>query len=181
MTYDRNDEKSEGYGRSDAERGGFDKERFSKEGFGRGGWGRGGFDRHGDWLNWARQPGFHPLKAVATVAAFAVFPPLGVLTLGYFLWNSRRGWGPQAYAGGASFEGRGSRGRCGHGGRMMRRWSTGNDAFDEHQREQFMKMREERHAFHEYRADARRKRDQEAFDAFRAAEAAKPAGEDKKD
>ncbi len=63
----------------------------------------------------------------------------------------------------------------------MGRWSTGNEAFDEHQRAQFMKMREERHAFHDYRAAERRKRDQEAFDAFRAAEAAKPTDGDKKE
>ena len=87
MTYDKNEEKSGSYDRSGDERGGFDRGRFGKEGFecggfGRGGWGQGGFHRDGgDWLSWARQPGFHPLKAVATVAAFAVFPPLGVLTL----------------------------------------------------------------------------------------------------
>ena len=169
MSYDRNDDKSEGSGRSEGHRGGF----------GRGGWGR-GFDQHnGDWLSWARQPGFHPLKVVATVGAFAVFPPLGVLTLGYFLWNSRRGWGhgPQFAGGPAAWSGRG--GRCG-GGRMGR-WSTGNDAFDEHQREQFMKMREERHAFAEHRMAEKKKRDQDAYDAFRAAEAAKPADVEKKE
>ncbi|MDE2385601.1 MAG: DUF2852 domain-containing protein [Alphaproteobacteria bacterium] len=123
-----------------------------------------------DAFGWARQPGFHPLKAVATVAAFAVLPPLGVLTLGYFLWTSRHGWqGGPAMAGGPGMW----RGRC--GGRGMRGPFTGNQAFDEHQMEQINKLREERRAFQEHRAEQRRKRDREAFDAFRAAQAAKPA------
>ena len=176
MTYDQNANNSEGSGRSDGRGEGFGGGRW-----GRGPYGHGGFDRGfnrdgGDWMNWARQPGFHPLKAVATIGAFALFPPLGVLTLGYFLWTSRRGWqgGPQGFAG-PGFAGRG----CGHRG--MGRWSTGNDAFDEHQREQFMKMREERHAFHEYRMAEKKKRDQQAFDDFKAAEAAKPTDVEKKE
>jgi hypothetical protein len=151
MTYDKNSEGSESYGRSHGPRGPS--------------WGG------SDPLGWAKQPGFHPLKAVATVAAFAVFPPLGVLTLGYFLWNSRRGWqqGGPAMAGGPGSW----RGRC--GGRGMRGPFTGNQAFDEHQMETINKLREERRAFQEHRAAERAKRDTEAYEAFRAAQAAKPA------
>lgn len=180
MTYDKNESNSEGSGRFEGREEGFGRGRWGRGPYGNGGFERGfnrSSDNGGDWLNWARQPGFHPLKAVATVGAFALFPPLGVLTLGYFLWTSRRGWGP-AYAG-QGFEGRGFGGRCGGGHRGMGRWSTGNDVFDAHQREQFMKMREERHAFHDYRMAEKKKRDQQAFDDFKAAEAAKPAEEKK--
>ncbi|MBG1230848.1 DUF2852 domain-containing protein [Aestuariivirga litoralis] len=179
MTYDRNEDKSDASGPNDGQRGnhwrGTEGRGFGRGGFGQRGFGpgdSGGYDR--DWLSWARQPGFHPLKVVATVGAFAVFPPLGVLTLGYFLWNSRRGWGHggHAFAGGpGSGEGRG---RCGGGHRGMRRWSSGNDAFDQHARETMEKLREERHAFQAFSDAERRKRDQEAYDAFRAAPPAKP-------
>ena len=157
MTYDKNEDKSVPYGRFEGQRGerhGTEQADHGRGHYGRDGF-RGGFDR-ADWLGWARQPGFHPLKAVATVAAFAIFPPLGVLTLGYFLFTGRRGWGhgPQSFAGGPGFAGRG-----GCGGGRMRRWSTGNEAFDDHQRETVEKLREERRAFHEYSAGERRKRD----------------------
>ena len=122
----------------------------------------------GDTFAWARQPGFHPLKAVAVVAGLALFPPLGVLTLGYFLWNSKRhAWGQ----GGPAAAGRhGKMGGCGGRGRF-----TGNQAFDEHQMEEMNKLREERRAFHEHRSAARTKRDQEAYQAFRNAQAQTPA------
>jgi hypothetical protein len=154
MTYDKNTENSESSGHSYGPRGPS--------------WG--GSDPFG----WAKQPGFHPLKAVAVVAGFAVFPPLGVLALGYFLWNSRRGWqqGGPAMAGGPGAW----RGRC--GGRGPRGPFTGNQAFDEHQMEEINKLREERRAFHEHRFEQRRKRDAETYEAFRAAQAAKPAGGD---
>jgi hypothetical protein len=100
------------------------------------------------------------------VAAFALFPPLGVLTLGYFLWTSRHGWqGGPAYAGGPGM----MRGRC--GGRGMRGPWTGNQAFDEHQWAVINKLREERRAFWEFRKAERVKRDREAYDSFRAAQA----------
>ena len=123
----------------------------------------------GDPLGWAKQPGFHPLKAVAVVTGFALFPPLGVLTLGYFLWNGRRhasGQGGSAYAGGP-----GMKHGCGRRGRF-----TGNQAFDEHQMEQVNKLREERQAFQEHRAGQSRKRDQDAYEAFRKTQADKPVG-----
>ena len=177
MSYDKDEDKSgpsDRFGHHEGSHRGFEHGNYE-----RGKYGREGFSG-GDWLNWARRPGFHPLKAVATVGAFAIFPPLGVLTLGYFLFTSWRGWGlgPQSFAGGPAFEGRG---RCGGGRGRMNRWSSGNEAFDEHQREAVEKIREDRRAFHEYRAGERRKRDTEAYEAFRAAEASKPADEDKKD
>ena len=43
-----------------------------------------------DWNNWARTPGFHPGKLLAVIAGFAIFPPLGVAALVYFIWSGRR-------------------------------------------------------------------------------------------
>ncbi len=94
MTYDKSNSESDGYRGFDGPRGH--------------GWSRGP-QWGGDPLGWAKQSGFHPLKAVAVVAGFALFPPLGVLTLGYFLWNSRRhAWchGGSAYSGGIGMMGR---------------------------------------------------------------------------
>ena len=160
MTYDKNSSESDGYRGSGGSREGFSGPRGPQ-------WGN-------DPLGWAKRPGFHPLKAVAVVAGFALFPPLGILTLGYFLWNSRRhawGQGGPAYAGG-----HGMMGRC--GGRGRRGPFTGNQAFDEHQMEQINKLREERRAFHEHRTEQGRKRDQEAYEAFRTAQAEKPTGDE---
>lgn len=159
MTYDKSNSESDGY-----------------RGFGgsRGhGWSRGP-QEGSDPLGWAKRPGFHPLKAVAVVAGFALFQPLGVLTLGYFLWNSRRdAWGQ----GGPAFaSGPGMKRSC--GGRGIRGPFTGNQAFDEHQMEQVNKLREERHAFQEHRTEQSRKRDQEAYEAFRKAQADQPAGDE---
>ena len=155
MTYDKNSSESDGY---------------------RGFYGPRGPRWGGDPLGWAKQPGFHPLKAVAVVAGLALFPPLGVLTLGYFLWNNRQhawgqGQGDRGFAGGPGI-------RRGCGGRGMRGPFTGNQAFDEHQLEQINKLREERQAFHEHRAEQRRKRDMEAYEAFRTAQSNKPAGDE---
>ncbi len=163
MTYDKSNSESDGYRGFDGSREGFSGQRGPQ-------WG-------GDPLGWAKQSGFHPMKAVAVVAGFALFPPLGVLTLGYFLWNSRRhAWGQ----GGPTNAGSpGVMGRCGERGR--RGPLTGNQAFDEHQMEQVNKLREERHAFQEHRADQSRKRDQDAYAAFRTAQAEKPAGDEPTD
>ena len=55
---------------------------------------------------------------------------------------------------------------------------TGNAAFDEHQAEVINKLREERRAFFEYRMAERRKRDQQAYDAFRSAQTSSGEGDD---
>ena len=126
--------------------------------------------RHGrnDAFGWAKRPGFNPFKALAVVAGFVVFPPLGVAALVYFVWNERRyrhggdgfgGHGPRMHG----FEGRHG---CGRGRGMGR---TGNVAFDEHRAKVLNELEEERRAFAEHRAEQRRKRDQEAFDAFQTA------------
>ncbi len=134
--------------------------------------------QHWDGLSWATRPGFHPLKALTVLGGFAIFPPLGVLALGYFLWNSRHsfarhyGSGPEQFAGGRTM-GRG----CGRG-RGMRGRFTGNQAFDEHQAEAINKLREERRAFFEYRAEQHRKRDQDAYDAFRTTQGNTADGKD---
>jgi Protein of unknown function (DUF2852) len=114
-----------------------------------------------DYFSWAKAPGFHPMKLLALLVGFAIFPPLGIAALVYFLWMGRRGWA----RGGAGF-GRG----CGRGRRH-----SGNAAFDAHQEKILTELREERRAFHEHRAEERRKRDQAAYDAFRTAQAEKDA------
>ncbi len=125
-----------------------------------------------DYFAWAKAPGINPMKVAAVVAGFAIFPPLGVAALVYFVWKSRRasGWDP-AYAAGPGF---GSPGHHRHCGRGRGRW-TGNAAFDEHQADVMQNLRAERDAFRTFRQEQRRKRDQEAYDGFRATQG--PAGE----
>jgi hypothetical protein len=126
--------------------------------------------RHGrgDTFGWARRPGFNPYKALAVVAGFVVFPPLGIAALVYFVWNERRFRNGGQGFGGHGFRGHGPEGRhgCGRGRGMGR---TGNVAFDEHRAKVLNDLEEERRAFDEHRAEQRRKRDQEAFEAFQAA------------
>lgn len=122
---------------------------------------------HSDRFGWAKRPGFNPMKALAVVTGIAIFPPLGIAALGYFIWNGRRfrkdghSFGGEGRGFGA-FEGRGG---CGRGNRMGR---TGNVAFDEHRAKVLNDLEVERQAFAEDRAEQRRKRDKEAFDAFQA-------------
>jgi hypothetical protein len=123
------------------------------------GHGRGWHNADGDYMGWAKSPGFNPFKALAVIAGIAIFPPLGVAALVYFIWNARRHGGHWRHH--AMGEGRG----CGHRGRMNR---TGNVAFDEHREKVLNELEAERQAFAEHRAELRRKRDQEAFDAFQA-------------
>lgn len=130
-----------------------------------------------DYFSWARTPGINPMKVATVVAGLAIFPPLGVAALLYFVWKNRqyRGWDmySPAYAGGPGNGGFGPRGHHRCGGRGRGRW-TGNTAFDEHQAGVMQNLRAEREAFWNYRQEQRRKRDQEAFDAFRAAQTATP-------
>jgi Protein of unknown function (DUF2852) len=116
------------------------------------------FNRDGDYFAWAKTPGFNPYKLLAVIAGLAIFPPLGIAALVYFIWSSRRH--------GGHWRGEHAMGRgCGHRGRMNR---TGNAAFDEHREKVLSELEAERQAFAEHRAEQRRKRDQEAFDAFQA-------------
>lgn len=125
------------------------------------------FNGHHDPFGWAKRPGFNPAKALAVVAGLAIFPPLGLGALAWFIWNERRwrhnGNGFRAWDG----EGRPMCGRGRHG------WRTGNTAFDDHAAKVMDDLAEQREAFRDYRAEQRRKRDQETFDAFNAARAAK--------
>ncbi len=167
MTYDKNNENSSTYDQSQHQHGPYGGHRTD---FGGGyGW---------DRMSWASRPGFHPLKALTVLGGFAVFPPLGVLALGYFLWNSRHSFGPQGGPGAQQFAGGPGMGRGRCGGRGMRGRFTGNTAFDEHQAEAINKLREERRAFFEYRVEQRRKRDQESYDAFRASQGSVADGQD---
>jgi Protein of unknown function (DUF2852) len=120
------------------------------------GHGRSSRGADGDYLWWARTPGFNPYKLLAVIAGLAIFPPLGIAALVYFIWNSRRHGGHWRSGHNMS---------CGHRGRMNR---TGNVAFDEHREKVLSELEAERQAFAEHRAEQRRKRDQEAFDAFQA-------------
>jgi hypothetical protein len=132
------------------------------------GHGRGWDKADGDYFGWAKTPGFNPFKLLAVIAGIAIFPPLGIAALVYFIWNSRRH--------GGHWRGEHAMGRgCGHRSRMNR---TGNVAFDEHREKVLNELEAERQAFAEHRAAERRKRDQEAFDAFQAqrqAEGDKPS------
>ena len=132
------------------------------------------YDRHSQtaeedrYFSWAKAPGINPLKVVTVIAGFAIFPPLGVAALAYFIWNERR-YGRGRWRHGFAHEGGGR--HCGRGG-MGR---TGNSAFDEHRRKAMDDLEEERKAFAEHREAIRRERDREAFEAFAAKRAeAKP-------
>ena len=123
-----------------------------------------------DHFAWAKTPGPNAMKLATVVAGFAIFPPLGVLALGYFWWNNRRGEAGPQMAGRS----------CGPRGRM--RGYTGNQAFDDHREAVLRGLEEERRAFYDHRMAERRKRDQEAYEAFRAAQTpaaqgSRPAGE----
>ena len=121
-------------------------------------------------FGWATAPGFNPPKLFAVLAGFAIFPPLGVAALAYFWWNSRRSrWdGPAREFGGRMGHG------CGRGRGFGRGFGrSGNSAFDQHSEKIMNDLAQERQAFHEHRAELRRKRDQEAFDGFQASRTAK--------
>ena len=165
MTYDKNSESSSGPDRFEHHHGPYGSHygRYA----GSYGW---------DGLSWATRPGFHPLKALTVVGGFAIFPPLGVLALGYFLWNSRHSFGRHSGPGAEQFAGPVGH-RCGRG-RGMRGRFTGNAAFDEHQAEAINKLREERRAFFEFRAAERRRRDEQAYEAFRADQNKTSGGDD---
>lgn len=119
------------------------------------------FGGDGDFFWWAKTPRFNVFKLLATIAAFAIFPPLGIAALVYFLWIGKRmrhgGW----HGHGGHGAGRG----CGHH-RMGR---SGNVAFDEHRAKAMEELEAERRAFEEFRAEQRRKHDAESFEAFKAA------------
>ena len=108
-----------------------------------------------------------PAKALTVAAGFVVFPPLGLATLAYFIYQSRRGW-RDGEQGAPAFAGR-RMGRCGHrhGGRFHREGSmTGNSAMDEKRRETLRALDEEAEAFAEFRRKERETRDRESFDRF---------------
>jgi hypothetical protein len=122
-----------------------------------------------------------PAKALTVAAGFVVFPPLGLVTLGYFIYQSRRRWhgqepgaDPRGFGSGRGF------GRCrhGHGGRFRREdGMTGNVALDEKRRETLRQLDEEAQAFAAFRREQRETRDREAFDRFMTERDAKPANE----
>ncbi len=134
------------------------------------------FNRHnGDAFGWAKRPGFNPMKAVAVVAGLAIFPPVGLAALVYFIWNERR-----FHRHGSESEKHGAMGRgsCGHRrGNRHGLGRTGNTAFDEHRAKVMQDLEDERSAFEQHRADQRRKRDEEAYEAFKAKQANKDGAE----
>ena len=115
MTYDKTNETSSPEGNSEHRHGPFG-DRWSHHAGARSAW---------SGPSWANRPGFHPMKAVIVLGGFAIFPPLGVLALGYFLWNSRSSFSHS----GEQFAGNRGMGRgCGRG--YARRGPfTGNAAY----------------------------------------------------
>lgn len=122
-----------------------------------------GFDHPDHWP--------FPAKALAVLAGFAIFPPLGLLGLGYFIWRARsrrwdwQGW-DQPHA-----DARPHRHRRGHGPGA----GTGNAAFEVRRREvleqieaERRKLDEEAQAFAEFRGREREARDQATYDRFMA-------------
>jgi hypothetical protein len=84
-----------------------------------------------------------PLKALAVGVGFALFKPLGLAALIYFLVQARRRrFGPQRFG--------------------------GNSAFDAHRRATLDALAEEERAFAEHRRKEKEARDREAFERFRA-------------
>jgi Protein of unknown function (DUF2852) len=118
-----------------------------------------------DSFGWAKRPGFHPLKAAAVVGGVLIFPPLGLAALAYFIWNERRAGNDAPHFSGHRGMGRGGCGRA--------RGRTGNAAFDEHRANVMQNLEDERVAFEAHRAEERRKRDEDAFEAFKAKQADK--------
>lgn len=111
-----------------------------------------------EWTDWATRPGFHPGKLLAVIAGFAIFPPLGIAALVYFIWASKR-----AYWRGSA-DGRAYAGGCGRRSR-----GTGNDAFDAHRAKVLDELEAERQAFRDFRAEEKAKKDSEEFESFRKA------------
>ena len=105
-----------------------------------------------------RSAGRHVGKPV--VAAFWIFPPLGIAALAYLLWRSARA------GGGCGFSRNGWRGDASDG-----RWrgpATGNSAFEEHRRATLKELDGEAKAFDAFERRRREARDREAFDRFMA-------------
>jgi hypothetical protein len=132
-----------------------------------------------------------PAKAAGVAAAFWIFPPLGVGALAWLAVAGRRRarwaaahWEQPGEAGAEQArdhwrEGRSGR-RCGRGMRRGFYRGTGNSAFDEAQRaeverlrEEARKLHEEAQAFRDFERREKEKRDREAFEKF-AAERNKP-------
>lgn len=118
-----------------------------------------------------------PVKALAVLAGFAIFPPLGLAGLAWFIWRAKNrhwDWAPGAhYERGSHYERSAHDERGSHDDPAGA--GTGNAAFEERRRQvldqieaERRKLDEEAKAFAEFRARERRNRDQEAYDRYRA-------------
>lgn len=104
-----------------------------------------------DWLD---SKGF--VAWIATmVLGFLIFPPIGLVLLGYLLWSGRMGC-----CGGRKRWGR--RGMRGDGER------TGNTAFDAYREETLRRLEEEREAFTSFLDRLRKAKDEAEFEQFMA-------------
>jgi len=99
-----------------------------------------------------------PLKILIVVAAFWIFPPLGIAALAFLLWRLASRTGDCALS-------RDAWNRGAWGGRR-RGASTRNSASEERRREILQYLDED--AFDEFERKQREARDREAFDRFMA-------------
>lgn len=88
------------------------------------------------------------------ILGFIVFPPLGLVFLGYMLWSGRMGC-----------KGRRAR-RSAFCGRSFSAGSTGNSAFDNYRDETLRRLEDERKAFDDFMGRLRQAKDQAEFEQF---------------
>jgi hypothetical protein len=121
--------------------------------------GRGPGWNYGPNADWARHGPPPPVKALGVLVAFLIFPPLGLIALGFLAWKA---WQRYHNGGSASF------GPFGHQG-------VENSAFRAHRREVLNKLDTEARELAAHERAEREARDRAALDAFRAAQASKAA------
>jgi hypothetical protein len=91
-----------------------------------------------------------PFKALLIVGAFLIFPPLGLVVLGYAIWRAGAAFGPKHRSG------------------PLRRTTSGNSAFDAHREEVLTKLAEDAAAFAAYEKAQQEAQDKAAYDSFLA-------------
>jgi len=108
-----------------------------------------------DFSNWARRGPPPPVKVLGVVVAFLIFPPLGLLAMGFLGWKA---WQRHQSGETADF------------GPFARR-GVQNSAFRAHRREVMSQLEAEARALAAHEQAEREARDRETLEAFRAAQA----------